>query len=225
MVVLGRLYTIPTNTPAFQDYAFHTLFTNAQVAAAKWNLDRTLIVTNKVTTFWAKPHLHNLTASVMFNERYVFGTDGGCIGFTDRPYYYDEMQSSNGVKKWLHATNLLTMKKAQALAESAIREIGIRLDKVEFKRPKERKQWTCWHEGKDRLMPYYEFTWDSNKASCNVHVSGLTSNIVHFSFLGPYLRFERPTNYFEMLGLPTNTVFVKRIFIPGLHPVYEIIQP
>jgi hypothetical protein len=55
MVVLTLEGAIPRNTPAFQDHVFHTMFTNAQVVASRWHLDRSLIATDKITYFKATP--------------------------------------------------------------------------------------------------------------------------------------------------------------------------
>jgi hypothetical protein len=61
-------------------------------------------------------------------------------------------------------------------------------------------------------LPYYEFRWpfpDSQDFEfCKVDVSGISSNIVHFECYEPSVRLPLPADYFQLLGLPPDTVFV-----------------
>ena len=45
----------------------------------------------------------------------------------------------------------------------------------------------------------------------------INSKIVHFFIVGASIKLQTPTNYFEMVGLPHEPVFVKRlsISVPG----------
>ncbi len=67
------------------------------------------------------------------------------------------------------------------------------------------------HPVKIRL-PYYKFRWESARATCDIHVSGLTSNIVYFDYNDTQALPPLPTNYFRLLNLPPEPVFVKRRF-------------
>src|SRR5580698_1619943 len=64
---------IPTNTPAFKDYAFQVMLTNAETLAAKFNLDTNLVVSNKVTEFYAVPTVFGIRGGITFAGRYGFG--------------------------------------------------------------------------------------------------------------------------------------------------------
>jgi len=292
MVVLTLHGAIPTNTPAFQSYALQVMFTNAQVLASKWHLDENLIATNRITRFDATPYPEGFTASIIFEDRYIFGTErSGCLGFTDKTYYqawafsftaHAGMQSTNDddnanayeawwkaneadlkrhkavAQQWSRATNHLTLRKARQLAESAMVSVGVPMKKMGFKRPTVGKQWN-WADDYTRairsssdppitkrgtvyvvpltggrmavaypsdhptnyILPYYEFRWEAPKGVCNVDVSGITSNIVHFSFYGPHSDLPKPTNQLDLLGLPSSTVFVKRRFASS----YEVYEP
>src|SRR5437764_15490336 len=83
MVVLLQA-TIPTNTPAFQEYVRNKLFAQAQELTVKWHLDQQAISTNNITEFTAKPYPGGPTARMVLNNRYVFGVfRGGSVGFSD----------------------------------------------------------------------------------------------------------------------------------------------
>lgn len=80
LVVLGLAGEIPTNTPAFQDFAQRRLLAEAQKAALAWRLDRALIQTNKITYFNAPPFPEGPTTEIVFESRYCFRTwrGGAC---------------------------------------------------------------------------------------------------------------------------------------------------
>src|SRR6266540_2254725 len=163
MVVLALQGAIPTNTPAFQAYALHVMLTNAQALALKWHLDESLIVSNRITKLDVTPYPEGFSASVVFDDRYIFGTArGDSIGFTDKAYYQAWAFSFSGLgftnyevwwktteedfnkhravaQEWSRATNLLTLRKAQQLAESAMLAVGVPVKTAGFKKPTERK--------------------------------------------------------------------------------------
>jgi hypothetical protein len=230
MVVIGKLYTIETNTPAFQEYAFHAMVTNAQAVAAKWHLDESLMTTNKITFFKAFPTPYGIKASIVFGGRYDFDAYlGGFQRFVDIPYdctvtLTDNVEANDAIlEQWMRATNLLTMEKAQQLVKDRVQSLGISMHDYGFKKAKEKKQNKYeWRDGKIYPLPYYQFYWHDEKTTLEVHVSGLSSNVVEFFFIGPTIIFPRPTNYFEMLGLPHKPIFVRRLSkLPGQPQAYE----
>src|SRR5437867_7767673 len=88
MVVLTVHGAIPTNTPAFQQYAFELLLTNAQATAAKWCLDQSLVTAKNVTWFEAVAYPHGPTATMVFGNRYLFRTwDGDFTDYSDEAFY------------------------------------------------------------------------------------------------------------------------------------------
>jgi len=122
------------------------------------------------------------------------------------------------LEAWIHATNRLTLKKAQQVAESAMRAVGVRPQTLG--KPREKTQLTIWRPtGPPAPLPYYKFRWEKGNASCDIHVSGITSNIVHFSCSG-CLQPAVLTNYLELLGLRSDTVFVRRR--ATFPPTYEL---
>jgi len=237
MVVLTLQGTIPTNTPAFQEYAFNEMFGQASNMIVSWNLDSPQpITTNTITTFHAVPSFHSPKGEIIFGDRFWFTwIYSGVVTFSDKSYCImsaetpDVSVNDAVFERWIRATNVLTMQSAQQLAEAAMRSVGLPLDRLEFNKPKEARQEKYrWTDGKVYPLPYYEFIWDTDKAYCAVDVSGILGRVVYFSFNSqglPYLKFEPATNYLAMLGLPTNSVFVHRLSPPGKPPLYELREP
>jgi hypothetical protein len=237
MVVLTLQGTIPTNTPAFQEFAFREMFNQATYMMTKWNLDLPRpITTNMVTAFQAKPNSKWAQGYIEFSNRFTFTwLNYGYPFFRDMPYTImsaqtPDVKANDAIfEKWMRVTNLLTMQTATTLAETTMKSVGLPLDKLDFNKPKEARQEKYrWTDGKVYPLPYYEFTWDSGKSYCSIHVSGISGKVVFFSYLGyglPYLKTQTPTNYFQMLGLPTNAVFVRHLSPPGKPPLYELREP
>jgi hypothetical protein len=234
MVVLGLANVIPTNTPAFQEYALHTMITNAESVASQWNLDvKRPFTTNLVTYNGLKPHPLGISGAIVLVNRFAFrALYGRFDGFADKPYecqvfLTDDVAKNDAVQEpWIRMTNLLTLQKAQKIAEDGLLSIGLTSDKTGFTNVDVAKQWQYDWDGKVYLLPYYTFKWKSAQADAQIDISGITSNIVGFDLVGPMLRLNRPTNYLELLGLPTNTVFVRRRFVPPGQPAaYELYEP
>lgn len=230
MVVLTLHGFIPTNTPALKEYALHVAFTNAESLAVRWHLDKDLITSNKVSAFSVRASPRQVHANIEFADRYLFGTTtNGFVVFSDETFraaaMFPEFMASKelaerygtSLKKWLTATNALTLDGAQRVAESAMRSYGVLTNQMDFVQPKTREQLNLG----GRPVPYYKFEWASAKGYCKVHVSGIVTNIVHFEFQGPDdLRLKPPSNYLELLGLPSNTIFVKPL-PSGTFEIYE----
>jgi hypothetical protein len=251
MVVLNFLGDV-TNTPALEEYARPLMVHQAQVLSRKWNLDPGIVESNRITHFETEPRTCDFGVSIAFGDRYHFGKNaGGGYGFTDKagwkesqfPKLTEDRLASQkeelaAIDRWRRATNLLTMAKAQRLAESALRSMDLPDGSFGSPDVKEQLKWAEgpeWVEenGKIRLvykdnpesflLPYYTFEWEGRRRSATVHVSGILSNVVHVSVYPGYPALQRPTNYLELLGYRTNTIFVHRL----LHtspPIYEAID-
>ena len=228
MVLLSdfALDEIQTNTPAFQEYAYHAMVTNVQAMGAALHLDESLIATNKVTDFRVTPTILGIDGHINFANRYHFAYDLGWfdefIDFQNGPTAVENhnAEANDAVyEQWMRATNLLTMGKARQLAASSMQAIGIHGD---FRKPKKSEQMEyTWKDGKTYLLPYYSFDWSNDKRICRMDVSGINSNVVYLSCWSA-TRLRPPTNYFDLLGLPLKPVFVKKV--RGKTNEYEIIQ-
>ena len=88
MVVLTMQSTIPTNTPAFQRYAFNEMFHHATNMAISWNLDLSSpIATNAVTAFHAVADQGGASGDIVLSNRFYFQWwYGGLPSFNDQIY-------------------------------------------------------------------------------------------------------------------------------------------
>jgi hypothetical protein len=258
MVVLTFWGTVPTNTPAFQDYALQLVLTNSQVIAAQLQLDQEAIRTNKITYFHAVPRPEGPDATVVFDKRYFFERASSSLRFFDENNSWEAifshgmtnkndpeslMKQTRAVYEQLrHSTNHLTLRKARHIAQAAMRSIGPQantLVAVRAEQMKHRDEYITHFEADGTVvnvkkrnpkvypLPYYEFSWETKSkepyAACHVHVSGIISNVVYVHFVGVRPRLPKPENYLELLGLPPNTVFVKRRLTDPV--TYELYRP
>src|SRR6185295_17032704 len=132
MVVLGMANVIPANTPAFQEYAVHTMLTNADRIAAVWNLPvKPPLTKERVTANSLRAHPLGIHGAITIDNRFTFRASNGRFdGFVDIPYecqvfLTDDVQKNDAVlERWIQMTNLLTLQKAQQIANSARVSIG-----------------------------------------------------------------------------------------------------
>jgi hypothetical protein len=190
-----------------------------------------------VSRFFARPYIEGPNGTMVFSNRFTFGWNLGKFNtFRDEPYIRERTLSPDVdandalLEQWMRATNLLIMEKAEQIAESVLHSLGVPTDSRRFKNPQQAKQMHYnWKDDKRYSMPYYGFWWETNGlrfggGRYEIHVSGITSNMV-YCFVYPeasYFKTLRPTNYFELLGVPTNAIFVCRL--PSVHgqpPVYD----
>ena len=244
MVVVFAGGFLPTNyysKPAFQEYAYNGMFQQASNLAISWNLDLPRpITTNMVTFFAARFYVgQGILGGLEFSNRFAFRWSWGKLdGFDDKPFLVMNATTSDVdandalLEKWMRATNLLTMEKARVIAESAMRSAIVPEERHRFRKPDHMIQMTYeWKDGKEYPLPFYRFRWDGKRFGrysgydYEVIVSGITSNVTHGFFIygSPYVKSIESTNYFELLGLPPNPVFVERLFLPTNQPaVYEL---
>jgi hypothetical protein len=222
LVVLSAQGQIQTNTPAFQEYAFRKMFERASNMLTVWNEDIPRpITTNMVTSFDVVGTPFGLSGDMVFSQRFYFNwIQGGVMLFVDKPNNYrlfltDNVQTNDAVQEqWMRRTNLLTMDEASRIAQNALRSIGIFTNNEPTVKG-QRKY--VWKDGKTYALPYYEFRWETATDICDLHVSGISSNVAGFSNGGLLFRIETFTNrleyddYLTRLGLPTNAVFVKPV--------------
>ncbi len=225
MVLVSGLNVIQANTETFQDYAYHAMFTNAQAVVAAWHLDPIILATNNITYFKASPTIPGIKGGMKFGNRYVFGYEFGRFSsFTDfqndRAVAHTQNVETNAAifEQWMHATNLFTMQSATKLAADSMKVINVPGD---FSHPKKAQQLKYeWKDGKTYLLPYYGFDW-SDKEVHRMEISGIIGKVVYYSAVGASLRLNPPTNYYDLLGLPKDPVFVRRFDTEP--PTYEVL--
>ena len=235
MVVLTLHYMISTNTPAFQKYAFDTMFQSATGMIASWHLDASQpIDTNRVIGFNAVAYPAGAGGGMSIDGVYGFmWLYGGLPTFDDMRYscitfLTDNIETNNAAfERILSMSNHLDMSGALRLATDRMHAVGVSLDRPGVGKLKRQRQLQYKSKsGRVFSLPYFEFDWVGKEAECGVDVSGICQNIVHFSYAGSdHLRLAKPNNYFELLGLPNNPIFVRPKKQPTGSPlVYELVQ-
>ena len=166
IVLLGWGNLIPTNTPAFDDYAFQEMFSRTTWMMTNWHLDiKAPITTNAVTSFHANAYPAGIGGTVIFDNRFIFSTEQGYFPrFADKPYesgnfLTDDAQKNDSVlEKWLSMTNLLTLEKAQKIAQSAIIAVHLPVHTAFLKTPSKAEQQLYERaNGQVCPIPYYMF--------------------------------------------------------------------
>ena len=206
MVLVMAGHTV-TNTPAFQEYAFHTMFTNAQTVAANWHLDQSLITTNKVTYCVGAAWPSGMGGIVIFDNRYGFEYQKGVFsGFGDKQFDVNDTLNleplshhlkdrvsfsariSKGrdvlINKWLEATNLFSLEKAKSVANEALLSIGIPPGTITLSGHQESY---IFMDESTQLIPYYTFNWQTTNGydRVKIDVSGITGTVAAFQYFSP----------------------------------------
>lgn len=204
---------IPTNTPALKEYALSVLLAHATFFVEQWNPDVQMpVTTNQVTHFSVVPTTNGIRGGIQLNNRYAVSIDDGkLMSFTDM--HFDDrsfIDNDEKIEALLKKPNLLTLDGAIALARDKLRKIGIDEKEHGLGGPVKSWQWKYDWDGVLHRLPLYEVHWHSNDGVVYMQISGVTSNVASFfqNTRAPTLRVPRPPNYFEMLGLPEDTVFL-----------------
>ncbi len=203
-----------TNTLAFQQYALHTAITNAQSVAIRLHLDEKYMTTNHMQ-YEFQPRAFGIDGFIVFGGRYVFGCpDGSFGGFTDR-LFQDRASGGSGMVDDI--TNggacSMTLKNALRIAYTTMDQLGVQRETRKYGRPTHAERKTSqaldgYRSFYTVQLPLYHFEWQTDEGFAEIDVSCINSNVAYFHFEPPCWKLYFPTNYFEMLGLPRNPVFV-----------------
>lgn len=151
--------------------------------------------------------------------KYGFGVSAGRFySFSDGRFYSQSFMYSDEKKEvWARMTNLLTLERAVALARDRIHNLGIDETKLGLSEPTTAAQWKYDSNGVMYPLPLYVVRWQTTTGDyyiIDMEISGVSSNVskLHYNLpaemLPAHLRVPLPTNYLQMLGLPTNVTFL-----------------
>lgn len=186
ILVIGGI--IPTNTPAFQSYAFEMMASNSQFVAASWR-ETSQLPTNRITFFRATPTPWGPSGAVIFDGRFGFRYSGGRLaGFSDGTNDTDFLMTGNqkeineGLKHWLNTKDLLTRQRASNIAVKALQCLGISPQAINGGKPPLVEQLPYEWGDETRLAPYYIVEWRTNNSIplIRIEVSGMTGKIAAF---------------------------------------------
>ncbi|MCS7338914.1 MAG: hypothetical protein NZ739_11895 [Verrucomicrobiae bacterium] len=216
MVVLSYWGRVLTNTPEFEQYAFNTMFTNVVFIAERLGLDQSLITITQVSFFTANATPKHFSGQLVFGDRYHFKyVDGNFSAFTDLAYQYGYYQKpfwSNIIARAIATQDCSPALEDELheLAQSRLRSLGLPVEELGFLKPHTvLTETNLFGEGKKFCE--YSFKYSTSNATIWVTVISETRDIaVLLMDLHPKyaIKLHRPTNYLELFGLSSNTVFV-----------------
>jgi hypothetical protein len=200
---------VPADTVAFREYALDLALQQANWASEKLGLDTPKpITTDEVTFFSAFPKVNGAEASLIVNDRFVFGiNDGRFSGFTDRRGDRRFLEKGPGKLQALaKMPSRISKDAAIKIAKEALVRLEFNENDWRLSCPPEATQFYFETSGNKRLpIPLYEVVWPQSPGVQAQHivmqVSGTTRKLVSYSnqLLAPAPLF---TNYFQLLNVP-----------------------
>ena len=203
---------VPTNTFASRSYALSAMLTQANLINVQWQLGlRSPLTSDDVTRMAATPTIRGIDGGITISNHYYFGFRGG--GFSS---YHDSQSSwqKTGVNpvrlaELAQRQSLITASEAGRIAEQALRVLGIvprqfgLLDK-----PVAEPYYTYTKDDQRLPLPLFLVRWvpspDAQFGDIRIEVSGLTKRVVAYE--NPMVpAMPLPTNYFQMLGVSSDS--------------------
>ncbi len=215
---------ISTNTPAFEEYGLDLMLSMADDTAKKWKLDLPHPLTVNDVVFWLKPKPTCIQWILSTrNGRYCWAFDNGWLNLLSdeqnsrRAYLINTnapgMVNDEVLSRMAKTKSNITKAQAIKMARDYLHALGLDEKQLRLHEPPkvERDRFTD-DDGKKHLVPLFAVGWSVEGADpeyqlVEITVSGITSNIVKYFNADPNTpRVPLPTNYFQMLNLPTNYV-------------------
>lgn len=202
------------------------MLNRANVMREKWQLDIPQPLTLDNVYYAVCPTSHGIEGHLMTKDRrfhWVFDRNVLC-SFEDREYFapsfrYHDDESARLAK----IKSKITAKEAETIARNSLHKLfGLTEKQLHWKRAVEVNQYKFEEsDGKVYPLPMFNVEWKyegpvqyaaENLESIPLYmeISGITTNVAKYehpeylSLKSPIPRPPIPTNYFQMLGLPTN---------------------
>jgi len=207
---IGR---ITTNTPAFEEYAVNFMLKQANEMRTNWNLDlpKPLTINDIIFSLQATPY--GICGGVSTRDgHYNWGFSWGVLDHFDdakhRPfsfrYRWDEEARLVKIK------SKINVQEAEVIARNALHKLGFTEKQLHLIEPPRVNQYKFEEtNGVAYPLPIFNVGWlvegftDPDVPSVVFDVSGITRTVAEYS--NPHTpRVPLPTNYFQMLNLPTN---------------------
>ncbi len=211
-----EMWRISTNTPAFEQYGLRLMLSVANHMAKKWKLDLPDPLRVTDGKFWLKP----MATSICWGfatKRYSWDFDDGWVHlFSDdmnspRLWHRDKA-AGRALFKRMAFSKSMTQTQAVIMARISLYALGLTEAQLRLREPPEvLERYTYTDEqGKVYPVPFFEVGWsiqdvDPDRKLVTITISGTSSNVVEYFNADPNTpRIPLPTNYFQMLALPTN---------------------
>lgn len=213
---------ISTNSPAFEEYGFNLMLSQVNQMAERWKLELPHPLRVNEVVFWLKPKATSMQWILATrNARYCWDFDDGWVrSFIDEPnsrraYLINTNApgyvSSEVLGRMAKTKSKITETEAIRMARDCIHALGFTEAQLRLHEPPtvERDHFTD-DDGTRYEVPLFEVGWSvegafPDRTLVRLTISGITSNVVEYFNADPNTpRIPLPTNYFRMLGLPTN---------------------
>ena len=215
---------IATNTPAFEEYGVSQMLSVGNRTREVWKLDLPHPLNVNDLVFWLKPRPTAIQWGFDTRDgRFAWDFDNGwMVLFRDnansrRAYLINTnspgMANDEVLERMVHTKSKITERQAIKMARDYLHAFGLDEKQLRLHEPPkvERDGYTA-DDGKRYKVPLFAVGWSVEGANPDIRlvtvtVSGITSNIVEYINANPNTpRVPLPTNYFQMLNLPTNYV-------------------
>lgn len=217
---LSDLGRIAPNTPEFEEYGLNFMLAKANEMRERWNLDIPKPLTVNTVLFQLKATAHGLDGGLgTRDKRYDWAFSRNSVElFRDNKYSPFLLgYKSDELVRLAKIESKITSKEAEAIARNALHRLCLTEKQFHLKEPPVVEQ----HKYEDRedkvhLLPLFKVAWrseghpepqgdESEYTPVILDISGITKQVVqYFNVIAYSPRTSVPTNYFQMLGLPTN---------------------
>jgi hypothetical protein len=221
-----RIAMIATNTPAFDEYAFNLMFTEAERVRSSWKLKRVPPLTAHNVTWDAVAMKDGVDGGISTSGR-RFGwsfTRNALWCFHDIEYtsqsvmYKDFTYNRDEQRRLGKIKSKITAKQAEDLARGYLHAIGLTEKQLDFIEPPRVNQFKFRdHDGTIYSLPLFAVGWaikdwvvienDPLSPVVSFEISGITGEVATYYNSAPKLPLTPlPTNYLDMLEvLPPTT--------------------
>lgn len=239
-----ELFKIATNTASFEAYWFNVMLVKANELRESWKLDVPKPLTVKEVVFSLQATPYGIYGNIGTRDgRYDWSFDrNALVSFSDCIYYpisfrYHDEQSARLAK----IKSKINAGMSQKIAREALHQLGLTEKQLGLRDKPEVNQYQFEEtDGTVYPLPCFNVAWyrkgrpkyfeDSNirDTPVTMDISGITGTVVDYhnaefyNIKAQLPRLPMPTNYFQMLGLPTNyldTLPALRRKMLGLPPI------
>lgn len=197
---------VPTNTPAFQEWALSLMLTQANFLNEQWKLGLPKPITSDhVTRLSVLAKIEGPEGGITINNRFTVGFNNGrWLSFQDGESSWENIETAIPLLERLSKqSGSLTKARAAQIAREALHQVGIDEKRLKVSLPPEVTQYEYESkQGQVLPLPLYKVEWRLAKefVPVRMEISGLTGKVVSYvNYLAPAM--TCPTNYFALLGV------------------------
>jgi hypothetical protein len=211
-------FRIAPNTPEFEQYGLNFMLSQANATREKWKLDIPSPLTVDDVFFFLVATPYGIEGHVRTrDERLIWGFDENkLVDFRDHKYLPDKiLYYDDDGARLAKIKSKITAKEAGAIARDALHRLGLTEKQLHVKESPEVNQYKFEEsDGKVYPLPKFNVTWhfqgpkryaaeNMEFTPIKMEISGITRTVAEYvNHIAP--REPLATNYFQMLGLPTN---------------------